>query len=114
MLLNLIFIYLLSFFIDLYYLIPYIFLLQYLNRYCTSVKSLLFYFCLPYNISIIFLTCLKIKLSKNRNIKKYFRFENKIKSYLYNLRIRYRKYMKRRRMNIRIKKLSAKLKKKRK
>ena len=111
MLLNLIFIYLLSFFINLYYLIPYIFLLHYLNRYCTSVKSFLFYFCLPYNLSIIFLTCLKMKLSKNKYIKKYFRLEKKIKSYVYNLRSRYKKYMRRRRMNARIRRLSAKLKK---
>jgi hypothetical protein len=111
MLLNLIFIYILSFLINLYYLIPYIFLLHYLNRYCTSVKSFLFYFCLPYNLSIIFLTCLKMKLSRIRLIKKYFRFERRVKTYIWNLRIRYKKYMRRRKMNVRIRRLLAKIKK---
>ena len=112
MLLNLIFIYILSFLINLYYLIPYIFLLHHLNRYCTHVKSFLFYICLPYNLSIIFITCLKMKLSRVKSFKKYFRFERRVKTYLWNLRVKYKKYMRRRKMNRRIKRISNKIRKK--
>jgi hypothetical protein len=109
MLLNLILFYLLSYIISYKIIFFYVLLVNILNKYVNSVTSIVFYICLPYNMTILFLTCIRLKLGRYKYYKKYAKFKRKIKNYYWSLRKRYRKYKKRVNMNNRIKNISKKI-----
>ena len=112
MLLNLILFYLLSCIISYKLILFYVLLVNILNKYINSVNSVIFYFCLPYNLFILCLTCIRLKLGKYKYYRKYARFKRKIKNYYWKLRKRYRRYRKRKKMNQRIRNISKQITKK--
>ena len=109
MLLNLILFYILSCIISYRYILLYILSVNILNKYLNSVTSIIFYYCLPYNFFILFLTCIRLKLGKYKYYRKYSRFKRKIKDQYWKLRKKFRRYNKRKKMNQRINNISKQI-----
>ncbi len=60
-------------------------------------------------MTILFLTCIRLKLGKDKYYRKYARLKRKAKGYYWSLRRRYIKYKRREKMNDRITNISRKI-----
>lgn len=109
MLINFILFYILSYIISYKYLLTYIIFANALNSYNNNLSKVLFYICMPYNIALLGITFLKLRLNKYKLCKKIFKIERKSIKYYYFIKKRVKYYFRRKKMNSRINSISKKL-----